>query len=163
MAAGHVPDLPITPPNPHMQQQAANPGATELESRIEQFEMAYRMQTAVPDATDISKEPESVLKLYGDKVKQPGSFERNCLQARRFAERGAHLAGCAVAGRRGDVDPGDLRRRSDLAHDQPQLGSLFGELLGDEKRAIYDWQNYLLWQLLVHKKYSDPHLINIFE
>ena len=75
----------------HMQQQAANPGATELESRIEQFEMAYRMQTAVPDATDISKEPESVLKLYGDKVKQPGSFERNCLQARRFAERGVRF------------------------------------------------------------------------
>jgi len=65
----------------------ANPGATELEARIQQFEMAFRMQSAVPEATDISKEPESVLKLYGEKVNEPGSFERNCLLARRFAER----------------------------------------------------------------------------
>jgi len=71
----------------HLQQQLANPGATELEARIQQFEMAFRMQSAVPEATDISKEPESVLKLYGEKVKEPGSFERNCLLARRFAER----------------------------------------------------------------------------
>jgi len=75
----------------HLQQQVANPGATELESRIQQFEMAFRMQSAVPEATDISKEPESVLKLYGDKVKEPGSFERHCLLARRFAERGVRF------------------------------------------------------------------------
>lgn len=75
----------------HLQQKLINPGATELESRIEQYEMAFRMQTAVPDATDIRQEPESVLKLYGDKVKEPGSFERNCLLARRFAERGVRF------------------------------------------------------------------------
>lgn len=75
----------------HLQQQALNPGAAEIESRIEQYEMAYRMQSAVPDATDIRQEPDSVLKLYGDKVKEPGSFERNCLLARRFAERGVRF------------------------------------------------------------------------
>lgn len=75
----------------HQQQQAVTPGAMELDARIQQFEMAYRMQTAVPEATDITKEPESVLKMYGDKVKEPGSFERHCLLARRFAERGVRF------------------------------------------------------------------------
>jgi hypothetical protein len=60
----------------------------ELESRIAQFEMAYRMQTAVPEATDISTEPQSVLDLYGPEVKTPGTFAANCLLARRLAERG---------------------------------------------------------------------------
>ena len=77
--------------NLHQMQMALEPGAVELESRIEQYEMAYRMQSAVPEVTDISHEPESVLKLYGDKVHQPGSFERNCLRARRLAERGVRF------------------------------------------------------------------------
>jgi hypothetical protein len=60
----------------------------ELESRIAQYEMAFRMQSAVPEATDIAKEPQSVLDLYGEDVKKPGSFAANCLLARRLAERG---------------------------------------------------------------------------
>jgi uncharacterized protein (DUF1501 family) len=60
----------------------------EIASRISQYEMAYRMQASVPEVADISDEPESVLAMYGPDVHQPGTFARNCLIARRLAERG---------------------------------------------------------------------------
>jgi hypothetical protein len=59
----------------------------EIESRLSQYEMAYRMQTSVPEVADISKEPAHVLELYGPDVATPGTFARNCLMARRLAER----------------------------------------------------------------------------
>ncbi len=59
----------------------------EIESRIAQYEMAFRMQTSVPEATDLSSEPESAFKLYGDDARTPGTFAANCLLARRLAER----------------------------------------------------------------------------
>ena len=63
----------------------------EIASRIAQYEMAYRMQTSVPDLTDISQESESTLEMYGPDVKKPGSFAYNCLLARRMAERGVRF------------------------------------------------------------------------
>ena len=63
----------------------------EINTRIGQYEMAYRMQTSVPDLMDITQEPESVLKMYGPEVKKPGSFAANCLLARRLAERGVNF------------------------------------------------------------------------
>jgi hypothetical protein len=63
----------------------------EITTRMAQYEMAYRMQMSVPELTDISQEPESVLELYGDQVKTPGSFASNCLLARRLAERGVRF------------------------------------------------------------------------
>ncbi len=63
----------------------------EIESRIAQYEMAYRMQTSVPEATSIENEPKPVLDLYGPDVNQPGTFAANCLQARRMAERGVRF------------------------------------------------------------------------
>ncbi|MCB1062409.1 MAG: DUF1501 domain-containing protein [Verrucomicrobiae bacterium] len=63
-------------------------GDAEIDTRIAQYEMAYRMQASVPEATDLSGEPESVKKLYGPDVEKPGSFAYNCLMARRMAERG---------------------------------------------------------------------------
>lgn len=60
----------------------------EIQTRIAQYEMAFRMQMSVPELTDISKEPQHVLELYGEDVQRPGSFARNCLLARRLAERG---------------------------------------------------------------------------
>ncbi len=63
----------------------------EIESRIAQYEMAYRMQTSVPEATTITGEPKSVTDLYGPDVNQPGTFAANCLQARRMAERGVRF------------------------------------------------------------------------
>jgi hypothetical protein len=62
-------------------------GDPEIQSRIAQYEMAYRMQTSVPELTDISDEPENVLNMYGPDVKTPGTFAANCLLARRLAER----------------------------------------------------------------------------
>jgi hypothetical protein len=63
----------------------------EIESRIAQYEMAYRMQTSVPEATAITGEPQSVRDLYGPDVAKPGTFAANCLQARRLAERGVRF------------------------------------------------------------------------
>jgi hypothetical protein len=63
----------------------------EIESRIAQYEMAYRMQTSVPEVTNIGDEPEHVLALYGNDVKTPGTFAANCLLARRLAERGVRF------------------------------------------------------------------------
>ncbi len=71
--------------------QLQNNPDKEIESRIAQYEMAFRMQTSIPEVTDISGESEHVLKSYGDDVKKPGSFAANCLQARRLAERGVRF------------------------------------------------------------------------
>ncbi|MDG2383353.1 MAG: DUF1501 domain-containing protein [Pirellulaceae bacterium] len=62
-------------------------GDPEIKSRIGQYEMAARMQTSVPELTDISGETEATLALYGPEVSKPGSFAKNCLLARRLAER----------------------------------------------------------------------------
>jgi hypothetical protein len=62
-------------------------GDPEIETRIAQYEMAYRMQTSVPDLMDLSKEPESVFELYGPESRKPGTYASNCLLARRLAER----------------------------------------------------------------------------
>jgi hypothetical protein len=59
----------------------------EIPSKISQYEMAFRMQTSVPEVADISDEPAHVLDLYGPEVRKPGTFARNCLLARRLAER----------------------------------------------------------------------------
>ncbi|MCB1225572.1 MAG: DUF1501 domain-containing protein [Verrucomicrobiales bacterium] len=63
----------------------------EISARIEQYEMACRMQTSVPEATNLSGEPDSVKKLYGEDVEKVGSFAANCLVARRLAERGVRF------------------------------------------------------------------------
>jgi Protein of unknown function (DUF1501) len=63
----------------------------EIESRMAQYEMAYRMQTSVPEVTDFSKEPQHILDLYGPDVRTPGTFASNCLLARRLAERGVRF------------------------------------------------------------------------
>ncbi len=62
-------------------------GDPEIQTTIAQQEMAFRMQSSVPELTDISKEPKSVLEMYGPEVNKPGSYARNCLLARRMAER----------------------------------------------------------------------------
>jgi hypothetical protein len=59
----------------------------EIETRIAQYEMAYRMQTSVPDLMDLSTEPESVFEMYGPESRKPGTYAANCLLARRLAER----------------------------------------------------------------------------
>lgn len=63
-------------------------GDPETQTRIAQYEMAFRMQASVPELTDLSDEPEQVFEMYGPDAKKPGSFARNCIIARRLAERG---------------------------------------------------------------------------
>ncbi len=62
-------------------------GDPETQTRIAQYEMAFRMQTSVPDLTDFSKEPKEILEMYGPDVTKPGTFAASCLLARRLAER----------------------------------------------------------------------------
>jgi hypothetical protein len=63
----------------------------EIAARMAQYEMAYRMQTSMPELMDVANEPESTFQLYGDSARQPGSYAANCLQARRMAERGVRF------------------------------------------------------------------------
>ncbi len=66
-------------------------GDPETNARIAQYEMAFRMQTSVPDLANISDEPQHVLDLYGPDVTKPGTFANSCLMARRMAERGVRF------------------------------------------------------------------------
>ena len=66
-------------------------GDPEINTRIAQYEMAFRMQASVPELTDISQEPASTFELYGEDARKPGTFAANCLLARRLAERGVRF------------------------------------------------------------------------
>jgi hypothetical protein len=70
------------------QQRLADIGDPEIATRIQQYEMAYRMQTSVPELTDLRDETEDVFELYGPDSRRPGSYAANCILARRLAERG---------------------------------------------------------------------------
>lgn len=73
------------------QKQAEEMGDPETIARIEAYEMAYRMQSSVPDLSDLSDEPESTFDLYGQDARKPGSYAANCLMARRLVERGVRF------------------------------------------------------------------------
>ena len=73
-------------------------GDPEIATRIAQYEMAYRMQTSVPELTDFSKESEKTLAMYGPQVREPGTFAYNCLMARRLVERGTRFVQVMHAG-----------------------------------------------------------------
>jgi hypothetical protein len=62
-------------------------GDPEIDARISQYELAFRMQSSVPELTDVSKEPKHILESYGPDVLKPGTYAANCLLARRMAER----------------------------------------------------------------------------
>lgn len=66
-------------------------GDPEIHTKIQQYEMAFRMQTAVPEITDMSKEPESIIKLYGPECMVPGTYAANCLLARKLSENGVRF------------------------------------------------------------------------
>jgi hypothetical protein len=66
-------------------------GDPEIHTKIQQYEMAYRMQTAVPELTDISNEPEHIVKMYGADCLTPGTYAANCLLARKLSESGVRF------------------------------------------------------------------------
>ena len=72
-------------------QTLAEIGDPETNARIAQYEMAYRMQSSVPELVDLSTEPQSTWDLYGPDAREPGTFAYNCLLARRMAERGVRF------------------------------------------------------------------------
>ena len=84
----------------------------ETDARIAQAEMAYRMQTSVPEVTDLSGETQATLDLYGPQARVPGSFAANCLQARRLIERGVRFVQLFHQGwdQHGNL-PGGIRRQ----------------------------------------------------
>jgi hypothetical protein len=69
----------------------AENGDPEILTRIAQYELAYRMQSSVPELMDTSREPESIVKMYGPDVRKPGTYAAHCLLARRLAERGVRF------------------------------------------------------------------------
>ena len=66
-------------------------GDPEIYTKIQQYEMAFRMQTAVPELTDLSKEPQSIIKMYGADALVPGTYAANCLLARKLSEAGVRF------------------------------------------------------------------------
>ncbi len=69
------------------EQELKRSGNPEVDTRIKQYEMAFRMQTSIPELSDLSDEPESTFTLYGEDAREPGTYAFNCLMARRLAER----------------------------------------------------------------------------
>ncbi len=124
-------------------------GDTEIEARIAQYEMAFRMQSSVPDLLDVSKESAQTLAMYGPDVTRPGSYAANCLLARRLAERDVrfvqlfhmgwdHHGGLptAIRGQCNDTD----QATAALINDLKQRGMLEDTLIvwgGEFGRTIY--------------------------
>lgn len=121
----------------------------EILTRIAQYEMAYRMQAAVPDLADLSREPESTFRLYGPESRKPGSYAANCLLARRLAERGVRFIQLYHRGwdQHGNL-PSDIRSQcydtdqpsAALIQDLKQRGLLEDTLViwgGEFGRTIY--------------------------
>jgi hypothetical protein len=112
----------------------------EIATRIAQYEMAFRMQTSVPELTDLSKEPERTFELYGPESRTPGTYAANCLLARRLAERGVRFI--QLYHRAWDHHsnlPKEIRKAS-LQVDQPSAG-----LIQDLKeRGLLD-ETLVIW------------------
>ncbi len=96
-------------------------GDPEIQTRIAQYEMAYRMQTSVPDLMDTSSESEATYEMYGPDSKKPGTFAANCMLARRLAERGVPFVQLFHRGwdQHGNL-PNELRRNCKSV-DQPAV------------------------------------------
>jgi hypothetical protein len=124
-------------------------GDPEILTRVAQYELAYRMQQSVPELTDLSSEPKSIVDMYGPDVQKPGSYAANCLLARRLAERGVRFIQLYHMGwdQHGDL-PNQIRaqcRDTDqpsaaLIHDLKQRGLLDDTLViwgGEFGRTVY--------------------------
>jgi hypothetical protein len=124
-------------------------GDPEIATRIAQYEMAFRMQTSVPELIDLSRESEQTFRLYGPDARKPGTFAANCLLARRMAERGVRFIQLfhrgwdqhtnlprQIQGQCRDVDQASAA----LIHDLKQRGLLDDTLVvwgGEFGRTVY--------------------------
>ena len=121
----------------------------EIDTRIAQYEMAYRMQTSVPDLMDLSDEPDHIFDLYGPDSRKPGTYAANCLLARRLSERNVRFVQLFHRGwdQHNDL-PRDITLQSKstdqpsaaLIHDLKQRGMLDDTLViwgGEFGRTVY--------------------------
>jgi hypothetical protein len=124
-------------------------GDPEINTRIAQYELAFRMQTSVPELTDISGEPKHILDMYGPEVTTPGTFAASCLLARRMAERNVRFVQIFIRGwdQHGSL-PNDIRGQcrdvdqgsAALIKDLKQRGMLDDTLIvwgGEFGRTVY--------------------------
>ena len=122
------------------ERQLAESGDPEITTRIAQYEMAFRMQSSVPELTDLTSETAQTFELYGEESKRPGSFASNCLLARRLLERGVR---CVQLYHRGWDQHGSLptnipKQAKDI--DQPQA-ALITDL---KQRGLLD-ETLVVW------------------
>jgi hypothetical protein len=115
-------------------------GDPEIETRIAQYEMAFRMQASVPDLVDMSKEPEHVHELYGEESRKPGTFASNCLLARRLAERNVRFI--QLYHRGWDHHAGLTEKLPSLARDVDQPSA--GLILDLKQRGMLD-DTLVIW------------------
>jgi hypothetical protein len=122
------------------QRRAASQIDPEIETRIAQFEMAFRMQSSVPDLTDVRGETAASLEAYGPQARVPGSFAANCLLARRMVERGVRFVQLYHKGWDQHYNlPSDLRLQS---HDVDQpCAALIRDL---KQRGLLD-ETLVVW------------------
>jgi hypothetical protein len=112
----------------------------QIDARMAQYELAYRMQTSVPEVTDLSTEPDETFALYGDDAKKPGTFAANCVLARRLAERGVRFIQLYHQGwDHHDGLPGAIRHQAKLT-DQPSAA-----LITDLKRRGLLDDTLVIW------------------
>ncbi|CAN5404338.1 DUF1501 domain-containing protein [soil metagenome] len=117
--------------------QLADP---ETHTRIRQYEMAFRMQTSVPELVDIASEPESTFRLYGDAAKKPGTFANTALLARRLVERGVRFV--QIYHNNWDTHANVAGRMPDQCRDVDQ--PCFGLIQDLKRRGLYD-STLVIW------------------
>ncbi len=115
-------------------------GDPEIQTRISQYEMAFRMQSSVPDLINLASEPASTLEMYGPDVLKPGTFASSALLARRLVERGVRVVQLLHRGwdQHGNL-PSDLRLQCEDT-DQP-IGALLSDL---KQRGLLD-ETLVVW------------------
>ncbi|MCY2984217.1 MAG: DUF1501 domain-containing protein [Planctomycetota bacterium] len=120
--------------------QQKQDGDPEIATRMEQYEMAFRMQASVPNLTNLSDEPESTFDMYGPQAKTPGTFAANCLMARRMVERGVRFIQLYHRGwdNHGNLPSNIPKQCSDI--DQPQA-ALVSDL---KQRGLLD-DTLVIW------------------
>jgi hypothetical protein len=115
-------------------------GDPETLTRIQQYELAFRMQASVPELTELAKEPESTYELYGDAAKKPGTFANTALLARRLVERGVRFV--QIYHNNWDTHGNVAGRLPDQCRDVDQ--ACYGLILDLKKRGLFD-ETLVIW------------------
>jgi hypothetical protein len=115
-------------------------GDPETQTRIQQYEMAFRMQASVPELTDLAREPERTFQLYGDAAKKPGTFANTVLLARRLVERGVRFV--QIYHNNWDTHANVSGRLPDQCRDVDQ--ACFGLIQDLKQRGMYD-ETLVIW------------------